>query len=218
MDALAPIPDATLTLGKQLVLARMAGELGKRFRAVAVSNTHPWHRSSPQPKPVEPQDARHMCKPHLHVLASQPLATGLTDDNPRKGNVSLALAAVLGITLLDAACAAAQQRQQTTRAQDDHTRVRATQRFSRCTEGMRRAARDFKVLAHAGVVAALGHGSIARCDLKKSAYAGEQRITTESSFLGVRRMQRNGAVALATSFARLLTDAIEQALGISEQH
>jgi hypothetical protein len=29
MDALSPIPDATLTLGKQLVLARMAGELGK---------------------------------------------------------------------------------------------------------------------------------------------------------------------------------------------
>jgi hypothetical protein len=76
MDALAPIPDATLTVDKQLVLARMAGELGKplRFRAVAVSNTHPWHRSSPQPKPVERQDALHMCKPHLHLLAREMIA------------------------------------------------------------------------------------------------------------------------------------------------
>jgi hypothetical protein len=46
------------------------------------------------------------------------------------------------------------------------------------------------------LVAALRHG-IARCDLKKSAYEGEQSYHDRIFMLGVRRMQRNRAVALA---------------------
>jgi hypothetical protein len=41
------------------------------------------------------------------------LAGGLTDDNPRKENVALALAAVLGITFLDVACASGLSQSQT---------------------------------------------------------------------------------------------------------
>jgi hypothetical protein len=65
-----------------------------RFRAVAVSNTHPWHRSSPQPKPVEPQDALHMCKPHLHLLARE-----MTAGMPRCRPARSALAAKRNRTL-----------------------------------------------------------------------------------------------------------------------
>jgi hypothetical protein len=35
------------------------------------------------------------------------LAAGLTDDNPKRGNVGLALAAVMGVTALDVFCAQA---------------------------------------------------------------------------------------------------------------
>jgi hypothetical protein len=76
------------------------------------------------------------------------LATGLNADNPRKGNVGLALAAVLGVTLLDAACATALANHKGRLRQSRDNAVKAYARrsgFPDAAERMRGRARDFKV-------------------------------------------------------------------------
>ncbi len=78
------------------------------------------------------------------VLDLATLAAGLGGDNPRRGNVGLALAAVAGVTALDVFCAQA--------LEADRGRPRPPMRDSRDRRGMPRrpdemrgAARDFQV-------------------------------------------------------------------------
>jgi hypothetical protein len=75
------------------------------------------------------------------------LATGLTDDNPKRSNVAFALAAVLGVTLLDAACANGLQQRQTRRRSSRRfvAAYRTRSGFGRAPHEMRGAARDFVV-------------------------------------------------------------------------
>jgi hypothetical protein len=76
------------------------------------------------------------------------LAGGLNDENPKKGNVGLALAAVLGVTLLDAACASALAGSKSALA--DRSKI-ATEAYAQRSgfpapaAKMRGLARDFKV-------------------------------------------------------------------------
>jgi hypothetical protein len=70
------------------------------------------------------------------------LATGLRDDNPKRENVGLALAAVVGITLLDLYCAQELSRGQ--RRPGQPTRDYSDRSgFARSPAEMRGAARDF---------------------------------------------------------------------------
>jgi len=76
------------------------------------------------------------------------LASGLNDENPKKENVGLALAAVLGVTLLDVACASALSSHQS--ALHDRSEA-ATQAYAErsgfpaAASKMRGVARDFKI-------------------------------------------------------------------------
>jgi hypothetical protein len=76
------------------------------------------------------------------------LASGLNNDNPKKGNVGVALAGVLGVTLLDAVCASALS---SSNAEQRDRRDVATQAYSKRSgfpappARMRGLARDFKV-------------------------------------------------------------------------
>jgi hypothetical protein len=72
------------------------------------------------------------------------LATGLTDKNPRKENVGLALAAVAGVTVLDVICAQALSANggRVPRSVWDYSNRRG---MARAVEAMRGAARDFEV-------------------------------------------------------------------------
>lgn len=71
------------------------------------------------------------------------LTTGLTDKNPRKENVGLALAAVAGVTVLDIVCACAlgANGARAPRSVWDYSNRRG---MSRSPEAMRGAARDFQ--------------------------------------------------------------------------
>jgi hypothetical protein len=66
------------------------------------------------------------------------LATGLREDNPKKGNVGLAMAAVIGVTLLDLYCA--QELSKRKRRPDQPVRTTATDGDSHARQ-MRCAAR-----------------------------------------------------------------------------
>jgi hypothetical protein len=73
------------------------------------------------------------------------LATGMRQDNPRKTNVALALAAVAGITALDAVCAKAlgnNVRRRSDRAIRDYSHRSG---FPKPPEQMRGAARDLQI-------------------------------------------------------------------------
>ena len=87
------------------------------------------------------------------------LATGLDDDNPRRANVMAAVAAVAGVTMLDAICAQRLSRQRRTRAAN-RRRLRARDYSNRrgmpgSPEAMRGAARDLKVPEDMRIPAAL---------------------------------------------------------------
>ena len=87
------------------------------------------------------------------------LATGLDDDNPRKQNVMAAVAAVAGVTVLDAICAQRLSRQRRTRAAN-RRRLRARDYSNRrgmpgSPEAMRGAARDLKMPEDIRIPAAL---------------------------------------------------------------
>lgn len=71
------------------------------------------------------------------------LATGLRGDNPRKGNVGVALAAIIGVTLLDLYCA--QELGKHKRRPDRPVRDYSDRSgFRRPPDEMRGAARDFQ--------------------------------------------------------------------------
>jgi hypothetical protein len=71
------------------------------------------------------------------------LATGLREDNPKKGNVGLAMAAVIGVTLLDLYCA--QELSKRKRRPDQPVRDYSDRRgFPRPPNEMRGAAREFE--------------------------------------------------------------------------
>jgi hypothetical protein len=71
------------------------------------------------------------------------LTTGLRDDNPKKDNVGVALAAVIGVTLLDLYCA--QQLSKSKRRPNQPVRDYSDRSgFKRPPNEMRGAARDFK--------------------------------------------------------------------------
>jgi hypothetical protein len=71
------------------------------------------------------------------------LMTGLDEDNPKRGNVGIALAAVAGVTALDVYCAQALSRESPTPlpAIRDYSHRSG---FSRSPAAMRGAARDFE--------------------------------------------------------------------------
>jgi len=76
------------------------------------------------------------------------LASGLHDGNAEKSNVGLALAAVLGVTVLDAACARALSARNSELQSSRNAALRsyaAASGFPAAPEKMRGAARDFKV-------------------------------------------------------------------------
>jgi hypothetical protein len=88
-----------------------------------------------------------------------PLAPGLRADNPRQRNVSVAVATVAGVTMLDAVCA---QRLSTAARNRAATRRRPQARaysrrrgLPRPPEAMRGAARDLKVPEDMRIPAAL---------------------------------------------------------------
>src|SRR3954467_8982264 len=76
------------------------------------------------------------------------LARGFQDDNAKKRNVGLALAAVLGVTVLDAACASALSSRNGQLQSSRKAAIRsyaAASGFPAAPHKMRGAARDFKV-------------------------------------------------------------------------
>jgi len=76
------------------------------------------------------------------------LVSGLHNDNSKKSNVSLALAAVLGVTALDAACATALSRRNGQLQRSRNAAIvsyAAASGFPAAPEKMRGVARDFKV-------------------------------------------------------------------------
>jgi hypothetical protein len=82
------------------------------------------------------------------VLDLGTLATGFTPDNPQRGNVGLAMAAVVGAMALDVYCAQALQAQAEARRRRVRRRVKdySTRRgLPRPPEAMRGAARDLEV-------------------------------------------------------------------------
>jgi hypothetical protein len=72
------------------------------------------------------------------------LATGLGEDNPRKGNVAIALAAVAGVTALDVICAQSLTGAATRQRQPAHD-YSDRRGMPKPPDEMRGAARDFKV-------------------------------------------------------------------------
>jgi len=74
------------------------------------------------------------------------LASGLNDENPKKENVGLALAAVLGVTFLDAACASALNKSALHNRSEAAIQAYAERSgFPAAASKMRGLARDFKV-------------------------------------------------------------------------
>jgi hypothetical protein len=74
------------------------------------------------------------------------LATGLTENNPQRQNVGLALAAALAVTAVDVACATALSGRDRLHRRDGAAQAYATRSgFPASPEMMRGAARDFKV-------------------------------------------------------------------------
>jgi hypothetical protein len=79
------------------------------------------------------------------------LAAGFTDQNPKKQNAGLALAAVVGVTLADIACARSlsrnEARDRTEHRQDMLRSYRRRSGFRRPAEAMRGTACDFNIPA-----------------------------------------------------------------------
>ena len=73
------------------------------------------------------------------------LATGLAGDNPRKGSVGLAIAAVLGVTALDVICAQSLSQEAQAAARLPARDYSGRSGFPRGVTGARGAARDFEV-------------------------------------------------------------------------
>jgi hypothetical protein len=73
------------------------------------------------------------------------LATGLRHDNPRKGTLALALAAVGGVTLLDAFCAAELSHAEARRRFTPMPDYRDRRGLPAAPDVMRGAARDFEI-------------------------------------------------------------------------
>jgi hypothetical protein len=82
------------------------------------------------------------------ALDAATLAAGLNENNPKKGNVGVAFASVLGVALLDAACATAlsiRHRQMRVRRRTATQTYARRRGFRAAPEAMRGAARDFKI-------------------------------------------------------------------------